>query len=142
MVACTKRCLLLLLFFVTLPVQSVRAADELAEKINTVINAPEYKHARWGILVVDAETGKSLYERNPDMLFAPASVTKLYTCAAALVTFGPDYTFETPVYRRGEVVEGRLRGDLILVAKGDFTLGGRTDAAGKMAFKVQEHIYS
>ncbi len=142
MVACMKRCLFLLLFLVCVPGRRRPAADELAEKINAVINAPEYKHARWGILVVDAETGKSLYERNPDMLFAPASVTKLYTCAAALVTFGPDYRFETPVYRRGEVVEGRLRGDLILVAKGDFTLGGRTDAAGKMAFKDQDHIYA
>ena len=82
MIACTKRYLLLLLVFVFFPVHNVRAADELAEKINAIINSPEYKHARWGILVVDAETGKSLYERNPDMLFAPASVTKLYTCAA------------------------------------------------------------
>ena len=141
MVASTKRCLFFLLIFLCFPVHGLRA-DELAEKINTVVSAPEYKHARWGILIIDAETGKSLYERNPDMLFAPASVTKLYTCAAALVAFGPDYTFETPVYRRGEIVEGRLRGDLILVAKGDFTLGGRTDATGKMAFKDQDHIYA
>lgn len=131
---------LMLCFFV--PWTTARAADELADKINAVITAPEYKHARWGILVVDAETGKTVYEHNPDMLFAPASVTKLYSCAAALVAFGPDYTFETPVYRRGEVVEGKLQGDLILVAKGDFTLGGRTDAEGKMAFKNQDHIYA
>ncbi len=124
------------------PRSAARAADELADKINAVIEAPEYKHARWGILVVDAETGKTVYERNPDMLFAPASVTKLYSCAAALVAFGPDYTFETPVYRRGDVVEGKLHGDLILVAKGDFTLGGRTGADGKMAFKNQDHIYA
>jgi len=29
-------------------------ADELAEKIEAVTNAPEYKAARWGILVTDA----------------------------------------------------------------------------------------
>jgi D-alanyl-D-alanine carboxypeptidase/D-alanyl-D-alanine-endopeptidase (penicillin-binding protein 4) len=124
------------------PWSPARAADELPDKINAVIEAPEYKHARWGILVVDAETGKTVYERNPDMLFAPASVTKLYSCAAALIEFGPDYTFETPVYRRGEVLEGKLHGDLILVSKGDFTLGGRTTADGKMAFKNQDHIYA
>jgi serine-type D-Ala-D-Ala carboxypeptidase/endopeptidase (penicillin-binding protein 4) len=141
MVASTKRYLLSVLL-VCLPSAGVRAADDLAAKIDAVISAPEYKHARWGILVVDGETGKPVYEHNPDMLFAPASVTKIYTCAAALAAFGPDYTFETPVYRRGDVVEGRLHGDLILVAKGDFTLGGRTDSAGKMAFKDQDHIYA
>jgi len=117
-------------------------ADDLSDKIEALIQAPEYKHSRWGVLVVDAETGKPIYAQNADMLFAPASVTKLYTCAAALVAFGPDYTFETPVFSRGEVVEGRLRGDLILVAKGDLTLGGRTKADGKMAFKNQDHIYT
>src|SRR5262249_48682843 len=72
----------------------------------------------------------------------PASVTKLYSCAAALVAYGPDHRFETPVYARGEIKEGRLRGDLILVAQGDLTLGGRTDAEGKMAFKDHDHIYA
>jgi D-alanyl-D-alanine carboxypeptidase/D-alanyl-D-alanine-endopeptidase (penicillin-binding protein 4) len=124
------------------PWGAARAGDELADKIGAIINAPEYKHARWGFLVVDAETGKTVYAHNPDMLFAPASVTKLYSCAAAMSAFGADHRFETPVYRRGEVADGRLRGDLILVAKGDFTLGGRTDADGKMAFKDNDHIYA
>jgi D-alanyl-D-alanine carboxypeptidase/D-alanyl-D-alanine-endopeptidase (penicillin-binding protein 4) len=133
---------LVLVLCLFVPSGALRAADELSDKIAAVINAPEYKHARWGILVVDAETGKTVYEHNPDMLFAPASVTKLYTCAAALSAFGADHTFETPVHRRGEVVDGRLHGDLILVAKGDFTLGGRTTASGTMAFKDHDHIYA
>jgi D-alanyl-D-alanine carboxypeptidase/D-alanyl-D-alanine-endopeptidase (penicillin-binding protein 4) len=120
----------------------LHAADDLAAKIEAVISAPEYKHSRWGVLVVDADTGKPVYAHNADLLFAPASVTKLFSTAAAMVELGADYRFETPVYRRGEVVEGRLRGDLILVAKGDFTLGGRTAADGKMAFKNQDHIYT
>ena len=49
-------------------------------------------------------------------------MTKIYSCAAVLSAFGADHTFETPVHRRGEVVDGRLHGDLILVASGDFTL--------------------
>ena len=138
-----RKCVWFLLTFVSLAsCGTARAADELAEKIEAIIKAPQYKHARWGILVLDLETEKPVYSRNPDMLFAPASVTKLYSSAAALAALGADHTFETPVYRRGEVVEGRLKGDLILVAKGDFTLGGRTDVAGKMAFKDQDHIYA
>src|SRR5205085_4465188 len=98
--------------------------------------------ARWGLLVVDAATGQTLYERDADRLFMPASVTKLYSCAAALAAFGPDHRFQTPVYRRGELSDGRLRGDLILVAQGDLTLGGRTTADGKMAFKDRDPIYA
>jgi D-alanyl-D-alanine carboxypeptidase/D-alanyl-D-alanine-endopeptidase (penicillin-binding protein 4) len=119
-----------------------RGADDLAAKIEAVTNGPDYKQARWGLLVVDAETGQALYERDADRLFTPASVTKLYSCAAALAAFGADHRFETPVYRRGEVKDGRLDGDLILVAKGDLTLGGRTTADGKMAFKDHDHIYA
>src|SRR5437879_2261516 len=107
---------------------SIRADDSRAQRIESVINRPDYKQAHWGMLIVDAETGKTVYEHNADRLFLPASTTKLYSCATALDALGPDHRFETPVYRRGEVKDGRLRGDLILVASGDLTLGGRTDA--------------
>ncbi|HXG11137.1 MAG TPA: D-alanyl-D-alanine carboxypeptidase/D-alanyl-D-alanine-endopeptidase [Gemmataceae bacterium] len=117
-------------------------ADDLASRIAAVIDGPDYKQARWGILVVDAQTGQTVYERDPDRLFLPASTTKLYSCAAALIALGPDYRFETPVYRRGPVIKGRLLGDLILVASGDLTLGGRTGADGKMAFKDHDHTYA
>jgi D-alanyl-D-alanine carboxypeptidase/D-alanyl-D-alanine-endopeptidase (penicillin-binding protein 4) len=121
---------------------STARADDLAAKIESIIDHPEYKQARWGILIVDATNGHVLYERDPDRLFLPASVTKLYSCAAALAAIGPDHKFETPVYRRGEVKDGRLHGDLILVAQGDLTLGGRTTADGTMAFKDIDHIYA
>jgi len=117
-------------------------ADELKQKIEELLQAPEYRHARWGILVVDAKTRAPLFAQNADQLFAPASVTKLYSCAAALAVLGPEHRFETPVHRRGEVVEGRLQGDLILVGDGDPTLGGRTDAAGKITFRDTDHTYA
>src|SRR5262245_19691653 len=94
-------------------------AQSLAERIEAVTSGPDYKHARWGILAVDKDSGRVAYERNPDQLFIPASTTKLYSCASALYHLGPDYRFETPVYRRGPIENGALRGDLILVASGD-----------------------
>src|SRR6516225_10084880 len=135
------RCVLIL-SFVLFPVRTAMAAVDLAAKIEEIIDAPDYKQARWGILVVDAGTGTKVYERNPDQLITPASTTKLFSCAAALACLGADYRFETPVYLRGSVRDGRLTGDLILVAKGDLTLGGRNDAQGKMAFKNHDHIYA
>jgi len=116
--------------------------EELARQIEHVIHGHDYKHARWGILVVDAKTGQPVYSHNPDMLFAPASVTKLYTCATALLVLGADHRRETPIYRRGEVSGGRLQGDLILVGQGDLTLGGRAQADGKLAFRDHDHTYA
>jgi serine-type D-Ala-D-Ala carboxypeptidase/endopeptidase (penicillin-binding protein 4) len=116
--------------------------DDLAAALSRLTSAPEYRNARWGLLIVEADTGKVLYEQNADQLFAPASVTKLYSCSAALIGLGGDRRFETPVYRRGDVQNGRLAGDLILVGRGDLTLGGRTLPDGTLAFKDQDHTYA
>lgn len=117
-------------------------APQLATKIEEVMRRPEYKHARWGILITDTKSGETLYAHEPEQLFVPASTTKLYSCAAALMALGADHRFKTPVRRRGEVREGRLVGDLILEAQGDPTLGGRTNAQGAMEFRDNDHIYA
>src|SRR5262245_57880190 len=121
-------------FFLLLLFASVARSDELADKIRAITDAPEYKPARWGMLVVDAKTGRTVYEQNPDKLFLPASVTKLYTCATAIEEIGPDFHFTTPVYRRGEVKDRVLDGDLILVASGDLTFGGRRGKTSAIEF--------
>jgi serine-type D-Ala-D-Ala carboxypeptidase/endopeptidase (penicillin-binding protein 4) len=118
------------------------ADDSLIQRIEGIINGPDFKQARWGILAVDAKTGETIYEQNPDKLFTPASTTKLYSCATALSTFGPGFKFETPVYRRGDVAGDRMNGDLILVASGDLTMGGRTQPDGTMAFANSDHTYA
>lgn len=121
------------------------AADpnaELAEKIRQVINRPEYGQSHWGILVADAKTGEPLFAKNPEKLFTPASTTKLYSCAAALTAFGANHRFVTPVYAIGKIDDGELQGDLILVGRGDFTLGGRTKPDGTLAFRDNDHTYA
>jgi D-alanyl-D-alanine carboxypeptidase/D-alanyl-D-alanine-endopeptidase (penicillin-binding protein 4) len=120
-----------------------KPADTLRADLERIITGPDYKQAHWGLLFVDLESGKTLYERNPDQLFAPASTTKLYSVAAALDALGADTKFRTPVYRRGEVDQaGQLDGDLILVASGDLSMGGRTDRDGRIAFKDSDHTYA
>ena len=128
-------CLLLI------PVPVAAADPDLKKTLDELIDGPDYKHASWGIHVVDAKTGKTVYSRNPDAMLAPASVTKVFTCAAALLTLGPDFKFETTVHARGLALNGTLRGDLILVASGDLTLGGRTKD-GKIVFVDKDHTYA
>jgi D-alanyl-D-alanine carboxypeptidase/D-alanyl-D-alanine-endopeptidase (penicillin-binding protein 4) len=119
------------------------SAGDLSGKLDSILDGPDYKHAKWGVLVVDAKTGETVYARNPDKLMTPASVTKLYSCAAALVRLGPDTNFETNVVRRGHVtMNGFLKGDLILIASGDLTMGGRTGADGKVVCTNADHTYA
>lgn len=118
------------------------AGSPLEGRVDAVVNAGGYEGAHWGILVVDAATGKVVLERNADRMFCPASVTKLFSTAAAMVDLGVDSRFKTPAVRRGEVRGGTLRGDLILVARGDLSLGGRTGPDGSLLFEDNDHSYA
>jgi D-alanyl-D-alanine carboxypeptidase/D-alanyl-D-alanine-endopeptidase (penicillin-binding protein 4) len=107
-----------------------------------VMQGQRYAVSRWYVHVSDRATGVPLLELNADQLVLPASTTKLWTTAAALDTFGPDFRFETPVYRRGSIEGDELRGDLVLVARGDLTMGGRDTPQGTIAFTSLDHAES
>ena len=123
---------------------AVLGSEPLGSRVEGLLKSPGFQHAHWGLLVVDAKTGETVYERDADQMFAPASVTKLFSTAAALAELGADYRFKTPVVRRGALDEktGVLKGDLILVAQGDLSLGGRTGAEGKLLFTDGDHTYA
>ncbi len=119
------------------------AGDGPGAAIDAAIAEAQYENGHWGLLVVDLEDGATVLERNADRMFAPASVTKVFSCAAALAELGADHRFRTPVVRRGEVdAEGALKGDLILVAAGDLCLGGRTGPDGSLGFRNSDHTYA
>src|SRR6185436_4113637 len=100
-----------------LPSQHERAA--LRREIDSLIDAPETRQARWGVLVGDPATGDTLYSRDAGKLFIPASHMKLITAAVALDVLGPDFQFTIPLLARGAVRGGTLDGDLLVVGRGD-----------------------
>ncbi|MDD2917368.1 D-alanyl-D-alanine carboxypeptidase/D-alanyl-D-alanine-endopeptidase [Rhodoferax sp.] len=72
------------------------------------------------LLVRDADgrTEPRLSHR-ADQPMNPASVMKLVTTAAALDLLGPAYTWPTPVWVDGPVVNGMLQGNVIIRGQGD-----------------------
>ncbi|MGH2530965.1 MAG: D-alanyl-D-alanine carboxypeptidase/D-alanyl-D-alanine endopeptidase [Thermomicrobiales bacterium] len=117
------------------------AADDLMAAIDAIMAAPQYRSARLGLHVADRATGETVFDIRGDEWFLAASTTKLFSGAAALDAYGPDYRFETPVYRTGSIAaDGELAGDLILVASGDLTMGGRDTEDGQIAFTPMDHI--
>lgn len=105
-----------------------------------ITGKPEYRYASWGILVKDLRTGEVQFARRETDRFAPGSTVKCFSSLALMEALGADHRFETPVYAVGTMgPHGRLEGDLVLVAKGDPSLGGRTRPDGTVAFTDMDH---
>ena len=109
------------------------AGSSLGDAIDRILDADQTANAWWGVQVIDLETGSVLHQRNAERSFVPASVTKLFTTAAALERLGPSYTYRTELYIDGTVVDGRLEGDLIVRGSGDPTIGGEFSANDRTA---------
>ncbi|GAC1470378.1 MAG: D-alanyl-D-alanine carboxypeptidase/D-alanyl-D-alanine-endopeptidase [Isosphaeraceae bacterium] len=139
----SKFSLLGIVLLVGIPGARVTSIAPLATRVEAILQTPGYESGHWGLLVVDPKSGKTVFERNADQLFCPASVTKLFTAAAALADLGADFRFQTPVVSQGKLAkDGTLRGDLILVARGDLCMGGRTGPDGALLFVDDDHTYS
>ena len=106
----------------------------VAKTIARVQAKPRYRHSTWGLFAADAKTGKVLLSQGAQKLFTSGSTLKLYSAAAVLHDYGPGYRFRTPVFRTGNVRNGVLTGNLILVAPGDFSFGLRDRPNGTQAY--------
>ena len=129
------------LALVTLSAASLAAQPSLDQRVQAVMDRPEFVHAIWGMEFYDLGTKRTVYAVNRDRLFVPGSTTKLLTTGTALELLGRDHRFHTRVYRTGPVNRGTLDGDLVLVAGGDPNLSGRLNADGTLAFTNVDHSY-
>ena len=104
-----------------------------------VMAQPQYEHGRWLISARDIDTGETLIDLDADKMAEPGSAVKSYSVGAAWLEWGPDHRIVTPVKRTGEIVDGTVKGDLVLVGKGDITMGGRTKPDGTVDFANLDH---
>src|SRR4051812_11244262 len=117
--------------------QSRRVDDKIAE----IQRRPEFVHAAFGAAAYDLDSHQMVYALNAEQLFTPGSTTKLLTTGTALGVLGGDYRFRTPVYRTGPIVDGTVRGDLVLVGSGDPNLSGRI-LGDTLGFTNEDHSYA
>jgi serine-type D-Ala-D-Ala carboxypeptidase/endopeptidase (penicillin-binding protein 4) len=109
---------------------------EFRESVDAILADPMAQKSFLGGLIVDADTREPIYDLNADKFFTPASNTKLFTTTLALATLGTDYKFRTTIETSGQLDSaGRLRGDLILVGRGDPNFSNR-----KMPFDAKNPI--
>lgn len=108
--------------------------------IQAIFNAPFYNGAIWGLRVDDLDTGKTLIDLQQDCQLYIGSVRKVFSIGELVNQIGPEYRYNTPVFHLGDVgSDGVLHGNLVLVASGDLTMGGRTNPDGTIAVPDFDH---
>ena len=116
-------------------------AQELAAVIDAAIDESDLASARWGVHVVAMADGTTLYQRNADKLFTPASNMKIYTTAVALDALGADFRWRTSVYVNGQPdASGKISGDLVLYGRGapDFVARSKDEERGSLERLVDD----
>jgi len=93
--------------------------------VDRILDAPPLDQVSFGVLAVDAASGRTLYARNAHRKFVPASNQKVLVTSASLSLLGADWRYDTSLWGTGPVEDGTLKGDLVLVATGDPTLSDR-----------------
>ena len=116
----------------------------LAARIDSAIDGNELAAARWGVSVISMADGSTIYERNADKLFTPASNMKIYTTGVALDLLGADYHWRTSVYSNSQPdANGRIQGDVILYGRGapDLVVNNKDENRGSLT-KLADDLYA
>jgi D-alanyl-D-alanine carboxypeptidase/D-alanyl-D-alanine-endopeptidase (penicillin-binding protein 4) len=108
----------------------------LAAELDAIFDDPALAHAHWGVLVRSLDDRQTLYQRNAERLFVPASNQKILTGAAILETLGPDYRYSTTISGSGPISNGVLDGSLVITGTGDPTFSERFFDDSRDAFRA------
>ncbi len=110
--------------------QYIFSQDSLGIRIQNAIDLfaknSSFSNASITFKVIDCADGKELASYNPLVSLQPASVTKLFSTAAAFHQLGGDYTPETRVYFDGWISKDSiLHGNIWIRGAGDPSLGSK-----------------
>ncbi|MEP6636877.1 MAG: D-alanyl-D-alanine carboxypeptidase/D-alanyl-D-alanine-endopeptidase [Acidobacteriota bacterium] len=104
---------------------------EIASALDKLFDNSELAPARWGVFVISLRDQRTVYSRNADALFTPASNMKLFPTGVALELLGADYRWRTSVYAATQPDStGTINGDLILYGRGAPDLSVQTGKEG------------
>jgi D-alanyl-D-alanine carboxypeptidase/D-alanyl-D-alanine-endopeptidase (penicillin-binding protein 4) len=103
----------------SLPLTLGAAETELPAPVRSILNIRQVPFDTLSVYVSDLDSGEIVLGWNDDVSRNPASTMKLITTLVALDVLGPSYRWQTDVYALGDVIDGRLDGDLLLKGHGD-----------------------
>jgi len=91
------------------------AKADLAEQIDGIISESLQKRVQFSIHIIEADSGRTVYDHDSRELMIPASNMKMITSAAALKYLGPNFEYKTKV--------GLCGNALVIIGSGDPLLG-------------------
>lgn len=109
----------------TLKINKTLSAKEKTDSIiNSYINDPVFKNARWGFCVYNPITERVIISKDDNYSYIPASTNKLITTETALSLLGENFKWKTQIDYSGIIDSvGTLNGNIYLVNNNDPTLG-------------------
>lgn len=121
--------------------KNINSSQSIPDEISAIMKRPRYENAQWSLRVIDLDTGEIIYNLEPNLVLLTGSLRKSFSSGVALDELGPDKRFQTTVHRNGNIdAQGILQGDLILVADGDLTFGGRVTPQDTIEFTDFDHV--
>ncbi len=94
----------------------------LAGAIENTLSQSLYNNVNVGIHIGTVEGKHVLYKHNEEKPYITASAFKIISSAAALIKFGPEYQFKTPLLTDEKIENGVLKGNLYIEGRGDPSL--------------------
>ena len=94
----------------------------LPDPVVAALDAAGIPAGALGVFVQAVDQPLPLLALNAERKFALASTAKVVTTLAALDLLGPTYSWRTEARLAGELVDGRLQGDLLIVGGGNARL--------------------
>jgi serine-type D-Ala-D-Ala carboxypeptidase/endopeptidase (penicillin-binding protein 4) len=108
--------------------------EQASTKIDQLLNSLKPKNGFWGVSANYSEKNERLVNWNGDHPFVPASNMKLFTTAVALIRLGPDYRYTTFLLSDAPVINGILKGNLVVRGVGDPTISEKFQKSSTTVF--------
>jgi serine-type D-Ala-D-Ala carboxypeptidase/endopeptidase (penicillin-binding protein 4) len=110
-------------FILPFSVSAQSITQKLQKAFQQFESDSQLKHAISSLYVVDAATGKVVFDKNSQVGLAGASTQKIITAATAFELLGKEYRYKTLIYQDGTLIKDSLNGNLVIKPVGDPTFG-------------------
>jgi len=105
------------------PATQVQTLASLQAKIRGRMLSANVARGRVGIKILSLNSGKVIFENDPEKYFTPASNMKNFTVATAFERLGPNFRFETKAFANAlPDSSGTINGDLRIYGGGDVSV--------------------